>query len=488
MLTLKEAIEISVFKSKKRYLIGEELHIPISKPMWDRLLGQRERIKALHLTDFDVYSGLLQHHNRNSSPQFSFMARISNFSVISRGIATQGGIVYECTGYPVIHAGSDIYTEVDKDGMRWVPIYNLMGDSIDKAEDIKYDIDQMLFKKFRDIAGRDDHITRKLCEYAGDQSKSKKVSVPKALISMELPHGYFTDEEISTLGKLQYEMVKEFMEQIEVILRKYLPDIKKSLEDRFVIKGDGPTVALWDEVILNNVEIENAYFIRSITNNLLDSPPSYFLKGPDISAEDKINKAEDDIKRTIGKSVKYVDDNEIPRIFGEYLDKGEGLVKESYEQQLEDYVGNLQESWVDFGKGIIAAHLANWGMGEVQKFISGSGIGKKAVKLINTKLQLDLNDWRSVLVDASSKEKLEIAEKCKDINMLYHMAFNWHPFNSDIKMIRRTLVKNPQFVHQLKLKLLQHIAPFDVHSKKRIYKHPVEYDSTLEKKLKKSVF
>jgi len=108
--------------------------------------------------------------------------------------------------------------------------------------------------------------------------------------------------------------------------------------------------------------------------------------------------------------------------------------------------------------------------------------------LINTKLQLDLNDWRSVLVDASSKEKLEIAEKCKDINMLYHMAFNWHPFNSDIKMIRRTLVKNPQFVHQLKLKLLQHIAPFDVHSRKRIYKHPAEYDSTLEKKLKKSVF
>ena len=83
---------------------------------------------------------------------------------------------------------------------------------------------------------------------------------------------------------------------------------------------------------------------------------------------------------------------------------------------------------------------------------------------------------------------MEIAEKCKDINILYHMAFNWYPFNNDIKMIRRVLVKNPQFVHQLKLKLLQHIAPFDVHSRKRIYKHPVEYDSTLEKKLKKSVF
>ena len=488
MRTLKEAIELSVFKTRKRYLIGEEQHIPISKPMWDRLLGQRERIKALHLTDFDVYGGMLQHHKRNSSPQFSFMARISNFSVISKGIATQGGVVYECTGYPVIHAGSDIYTEVDKDGMRWIPIYNLMGYSIDIAEDILYDINKMLFAKYKEIAGRDDETVWRLCQYAGDQSKSKRVTVPKALITMELPSGYFSERETSLLGKLQYEMVKEFMEKIEVILRKYLPDIKKSLENRFVVKGDGPTVALWDEVILNNIEIENAYFIRSTTNNLLDSPPSYFLKGPDISAEDKISQAESKIKQTIGKEVKYVDDNEIPRVFGEYLDKGEGLVKESYEQQLEDYVGSLQESWVDFGKGIIAAHLANWGMGEVQKFISGSGIGKKSVKLINTKFQLDLNDWRSILVDASSKEKMEIAEKCKDINILYHMAFNWYPFNNDIKMIRRVLVKNPQFVHQLKLKLLQHIAPFDVHSRKRIYKHPVEYDSTLEKKLKKSVF
>ena len=83
----------------------------------------------------------------------------------------------------------------------------------------------------------------------------------------------FSEEEVSMLKKLQYELVKEFMEQIEVILRKYLSDIKKSLEDRFVIKGDGPTVALWDEVILNNIEIENAYFIRSTTNNLLDSRP-----------------------------------------------------------------------------------------------------------------------------------------------------------------------------------------------------------------------
>ena len=58
MRTLKEAIELSVFKTRKRYLIGEEQHIPISKPMWDRLLGDRERIKALHLTDFDVYNGL----------------------------------------------------------------------------------------------------------------------------------------------------------------------------------------------------------------------------------------------------------------------------------------------------------------------------------------------------------------------------------------------------------------------------------------------
>ena len=76
----------------------------------------------------------------------------------------------------------------------------------------------------------------------------------------------------------------------------------------------------------------------------------------------------------------------------------------------------------------------------------------------------------------------------KDDQMLYHMAFNWQPFSNDIKLIRRELIKNPNFFPQLKIKLLQHIAPFDVHTKKRMYKHPEEYDAQLEKKLRKMIF
>ena len=163
-------------------------------------------------------------------------------------------------------------------------------------------------------------------------------------------------------------------------------------------------------------------------------------------------------------------------------------MKENFETSLKDYVQILDEGFGDFAKGFIAAHLANWGIGEVQKFISGKGIGKREVKRINSKFQLDLHDWALVLKEASSKEKMEIARECKDINILFHMAFNWAPFNNDIKMIRREVIKNDQFVHQLKLKLLNHIAPFDVHNRKRIYKHPEEYDNTLEKKLRKLVF
>ena len=216
-----------------------------------------------------------------------------------------------------------------------------------------------------------------------------------------------------------------------------------------------------------------------------------------------------------------MDDNEIPRIFSEYLDKGEGLVKEekekfedeSYETEVEEYIKQLNhiisklkvehpieydllikeqteliESIADFGKGLVTAYLTSWGFSKARKFVSGEGIGKKRVKYIINSWQLDVEDWMDVLKNSSAKEKIQIAAKCKDDQMLYHMAFNWQPFSNDIKLIRRELIKNPNFFPQLKIKLLQHIAPFDVHTKKRMYKHPEEYDAQLEKKLRKMIF
>ena len=96
--------------------------------------------------------------------------------------------------------------------------------------------------------------------------------------------------------------------------------------------------------------------------------------------------------------------------------------------------------------------------------------------------------FRAKFLEDPRKITIFRVEKCKDDQMLYHMAFNWQPYSNDIKLIRRELIKNPNFFPQLKIKLLQHIAPFDVHNKKRMYKHPQEYDSKLEKNIRKMIF
>lgn len=486
----------SVYLQKKRHIISEtDVFVPISRPMWDRILGQRERIKALHITDFSAYQGILNHSGKGSAAQFSFMARVTNFSVFNRGVATSGGVVYECTGYPVIHAGQDIYTQVDKDGMRWLPAYNLFGNDDSTAEEFIREAKQALQDKWIEMSRTNDELRMEIGRYVQDAVKVGRGGGEPAiaLLLMELPEGPpghgFSKMHVAMLGKMQYEVIKHYMEQMEVLVKKYISIIKKELQNRLIVKQK-TVVSLWDEVILSDIKIENCYFLRSVVNDIRDSggKPTSFLAPRYDNPDEHLDKVENEIESAIGKSIKYVGDNEVPRVFGDYLDKGEELIKEGYDQQLKNYVELLQEDWVDFGKGIIAAHLANWGIGEVQKFISGKGVGSKTIKLINKKLQLDLSDWEIVLRQASAKEKLEVARECKDISLLYHMAFNWAPFNNNIKLIRRELIKNPQFVHQLQIKLLQQIAPFDVHSRKRIYKHPTEYDATLEKKLRKSLF
>ena len=489
MITLKE----SIYKQKLRHIISEsDVHVPISRPMWDRILGTRERIKALHLTDFDVYKGILDHHKRGSSAQFSFMARITTFSVLDRGIATKGGIVFECTGYPVLHAGSDVYTEVDSDGMRWIPAYNLFGNDDATADVFIKEVKTMLHEKWIELGKTADSDRQEIGQYVMDAIKHGRGGGEPAiaLLLMELPEGpppLFDKHMVGVLGKMQYEVIKHYMEKIEILVKKYIDIIKREVENRLIIKQE-PKLSMWDEVILSDIQIENCYFMRDAVNDILDTSPRHFLQNTIDDPEEHVARIEKEIEVKIGKSLQYVEDHELPRYFSAYLDKGEALVKENFETSLKDYVQILDEGFGDFAKGFIAAHLANWGIGEVQKFISGKGIGKREVKRINSKFQLDLHDWALVLKEASSKEKMEIARECKDINILFHMAFNWAPFNNDIKMIRREVIKNDQFVHQLKLKLLNHIAPFDVHNRKRIYKHPEEYDNTLEKKLRKLVF
>ncbi len=119
--------------------------------------------------------------------------------------------------------------------------------------------------------------------------------------------------------------------------------------------------------------------------------------------------------------------------------------------------------------------------------VQRKGLGKEKLRAICQKEKCDLDDWEDVFNKAKLKELIQLCKTARDIELLYHFAFNCKSYEGAFfKKLRHHIVENPAFLNDMMARLLAHIAPFDVTHKKwkRLDKHPEEYDAKLEKKLR----
>ena len=91
------------------------LKIPISGPMFKRIWPDTIRATVFHVTDNLEKLGKLEGKKKSISAFFSMMSRY-----MEKGVATGGGVVAEMDADVLISASSDIMSEVDKTGRRWV--------------------------------------------------------------------------------------------------------------------------------------------------------------------------------------------------------------------------------------------------------------------------------------------------------------------------------------------------------------------------------
>ena len=93
------------------------LKIPISGPMFKRIWPDTIRSTVFHATDLKGLKKLkgIEGKKNTISAFFSMMARY-----MEKGIATEGGLVVEMDADVLVSASSDIMSEVDKQGRRWV--------------------------------------------------------------------------------------------------------------------------------------------------------------------------------------------------------------------------------------------------------------------------------------------------------------------------------------------------------------------------------
>ena len=104
--------------------------LPMSRSMSERLFGERNRVKAAHITGENFVDELVKMQGTQKS--LACMTNPSDPKIWREGVATGGGIVFIVEGYPTLIANIDLYSRLDQQGRRFIPLSSLF--PLDRGE------------------------------------------------------------------------------------------------------------------------------------------------------------------------------------------------------------------------------------------------------------------------------------------------------------------------------------------------------------------
>ena len=226
----------------------KDLKIPLSSPIFKRVWPKTIRSKAFHLTDFDGVHKLKKIQGGKKS--ISAFYNMDDY-IIQSGIKTEGGYVVELEGDVLAAAPDDISSQPDKTGRRWLTFSTLMnpytaGDpglnGRSKLKRIEKDLENLLI----DILVKND-----LGPYK------------KGLTTRELNRGWSYLGK-STGGKEKSIIIKDYIDGMEKIMKKYSKPLRALLTDYTKKRtldpdSDSGEKAMWDELVVNNFKIQKIH-------------------------------------------------------------------------------------------------------------------------------------------------------------------------------------------------------------------------------------
>ena len=232
----------------------KDVLIPLSPAILKRIWPKPPRTTVFHLTDYTGVGKLkgLQGKQKSISAFFNITPR-----AIEYGVATEGGYVVELIGDILAAAPDDLSTRSDKTGRRWMafstlinPIdYGHFGDGIGGGEKLKgmeNDISEMLIEI--------------IMQYADDPGKSGMPNVNKSWIALGKEYGSRSRED----NKIKSQIIKDYLDGMEKIMKKYSAKLKSVLLDYVKIRASKPDpdsgdVPEWDELVVNNFKIQKIH-------------------------------------------------------------------------------------------------------------------------------------------------------------------------------------------------------------------------------------
>ena len=226
----------------------KDLKIPLSSPIFKRVWPDTIRSKAFHVTDFDGVGKLKRLQGGKKS--ISAFYNMDDY-IIQSGIKTEGGYVVELEGDVLVAAPDDISSQPDKTGRRWLTFSTLMnpytaGDpglnGRSKLKRIEKDLENLLI----DILVKND-----LGPYK------------KGLTTRELNKAWSWLGK-STGGKEKSIIIKDYIDGMEKIMKKYSSPLKSIFTDYTKKRTldpdeDSGETAMWDELVVNNFKIQKIH-------------------------------------------------------------------------------------------------------------------------------------------------------------------------------------------------------------------------------------
>ena len=226
----------------------KDLKIPLSSPIFKRVWPKTIRSKAFHVTDFDGVHKLKRLQGGKKS--ISAFYNMDDY-IIQSGIKTHGGYVVELEGDVLAAAPDDISSQPDKTGRRWLTFSTLMnpytaGDpglgGRSKLKRIEKDLENLLI----DILVKND-----LGPYK------------KGLTTRELNRAWSWLGK-STGGKEKSIIIKDYIDGMEKIMKKYSKPLRALLTDYTKKRTldpdeDSGETAMWDELVVNNFKIQKIH-------------------------------------------------------------------------------------------------------------------------------------------------------------------------------------------------------------------------------------
>ena len=225
------------------------LKIPISGPMFKRIWPDTIRSTVFHATDLKGLINLkkIEGKKKSISAFFSMMARY-----MEKGIATEGGLVVEMDADVLISASSDIMSEVDKQGRRWVEMSWF-------ANAQRYGVGADFRKVESDLSKLIEGLVAKHLPFG-------KLNTIQQTKHFAKDSGRYFDiwgnmkHHLKGDGKILRVIIKDYFDGVEKIIKKH----KKVMESIFYgyAKSKRQTEDSWDEQLVNNINIYKIHVLE----------------------------------------------------------------------------------------------------------------------------------------------------------------------------------------------------------------------------------